>query len=862
MDLPAGTVTFLFTDIESSTRMLQAHPRGYGAAIARHHELLANAVEQAGGVVFETVGDAVYAAFSDPVAAVRAAVEGQRSLQAEPWPDAAELRVRMGLHTGPVEVRGAHYFGAPLYRCARIMGAAHGGQVVLSLATAELVGDTDADIQLRDLGEHRLRDLQRPEHLLQLVHPDLPQDFPRLRSLEGRPNNLPILRTETIGRDQEIAELRALLTRGGTQLVTLIGPGGIGKTRLALALAAELLDDFPHGVFSVSLGALIDPPLVMPTIARALDLAEVQGRDVRDVLADHLRDKQLLLILDNFEHLLTAATEVGTLLSAARGVKALVTSRSPLRLYGEREFSVDPLGLDATDGEPAAVRLFIERAREIRDDFAVSAEAIAAIAAICARLDGLPLAIELAATRSRSLAPAEMLARLEQRLPLLTGGARDLPERQRTLRATIAWSYDLLEPAERAIFRAFAVFAGGAGLEDAEAVLVTVAPETTVLDSLESLVAQSLLRRDAAGRFSMLGAVREFARERLAEAGDEPAAAAAHARRFAEVVRQANAMLRGPEQLGALARLDRDQDNIRTALEWSFGDDGDLAAGRTLASGMAWYWSLRARFSEAPGRLASAFERPGPDDAERAWGLIMLCFFLADAGQPERAIAAAEEALAVSRRIGYLVGESGSNAMLSVFADQERGVACGDEAIRLARQAGDPWTLGLALVARGERARTAGDDALALALNLESIEVSRRAGDRFNITLGLVNSSHLLLRRGDAEAAASALREAVEHHRALGNSWGMAYALIGLGGAAAYQGDGIAASTILGAADAWFAHIGLGVQAADRVDRDRYVAKARELAEPVAFREAWERGAAMELEDAVRYATERVGRTE
>jgi len=860
VDLPAGTVTFLFTDVESSTRMLQAHPRAYAVAIARHHELLAAAVGRAGGAVFETVGDAVYAAFSDPVAAVRAAVEGQRALQAEPWPEIGALRVRMGLHTGPVEVRGQHYFGAPLYRCARIMSAAHGGQVVLSLATSELVGDTDTDIRLRDLGSHRLKDLQRPEHLLQLMHPDLPCEFPPLRSLEGRPNNLPTLRTDTVGREHELTELRSLVNREGVQLVTLVGAGGIGKTRLALAAGAELLDDFSHGVFAVSLAALTDAGLVMPSIARALGIQETPGRDAHQSLTEHLRDRRLLLILDNFEHLLPAAAGLGTLLSASPGVKALVTSRSPLRLYGEREVPVNPLSLFATDGEPAAVQLFVERAREIRADFALTPDSAPTVAAICGRLDGLPLAIELAATRIRSLEPAEMLARLDQRLSLLTGGARDLPERQRTLRATIAWSYDLLDGDEQAAFRRFAVFAGGATLDDAEAIVGDLHGDTAVLDRLDSLVAQSLMRRDPTGRFSMLGAVREFARERLVEAGEEPGALAEHGRHFADVTHDADALLRGPQQLAALARLDREHDNIRAALVWSTGSQGDPVLGRRLAASMAWYWSLRSRFSEGRVWLAAAFDRPGPDDAERAFALVNYAFFLGDTAEPDRALIVAEEARSVAHRIGDVARESAANAMLSMTGGSE-GARYAEEALALARRSNDLWVLGLALVTRGEIARTAGDEDLSLALNLESVEVSRRVGDRFNATLGLVNASHLLLNRGDALGAADLLREAIVHHHALGNSWGLAYDLLGIAGVAMRQNDATGAATILGAANAWFDRNGITVQDADRAARDRYTSWAREGMKAEAFTDAWGQGTAMELEDAVRYATERVGRT-
>jgi len=447
-----------------------------------------------------------------------------------------------------------------------------------------------------------------------------------------------------------------------------------------------------------------------------------------------------------------------------------------------------------------------------------------------------------------------MLARLEQRLGLLTGGARDLPERQRTLRAAIAWSYDLLAPDEQALFRNFSVFAGGAALEDAEAVLGDTTGVSSVLDGLESLVAQSLLRRGPTGRFTILGAIREFARERLLAEGRAAGAFAAHAARYAAVARDIGPRLRRREQLDALARLDPEQDNIRAALEWSLGPDGDPPIGRTLAAEMAWYWSLRSRFSEAPRWLLAAFDHPGPDDPERAWALTLLAFFLGDAGEPARAAAAAEEARAIAIRIGDHAREAGANAMLAMGAGPERGVDFADRAVAGARRANDLWVLGLALVARGEVARMAGDDGLALSLNLESLEVSRRAGDRFNITLGLVNSSHLFLRRGDAPAAARALREAVVHHRDLGSAWGLAYALIGLGGVAAFQADGAGAASILGAAEAAFTRLGIIVQAPDRADMDRYVSRAREL--------IWERGAAMELEDAIRYATERVGRTE
>ena len=364
----------------------------------------------------------------------------------------------------------------------------------------------------------------------------------------------------------------------------------------------------------------------------------------------------------------------------------------------------------------------------------------------------------------------------------------------------------------------------------------------------------------------MLGAVREFARERLVDAGEEPDAVAAHARHFAGVALRADPLTRGPQQLEALERLDREQDNIRAALVWSLGDPasgvdaGDVDVGRGLAGAMAWYWAVRTRYREAKIWLSAAFDRPGPEDSKRAFALVNYAFFLSDTAEPQRALIVAEEARMVARRIGDVARESAANAMLSMTGGEE-GARHAEEALALARKANDLWVLGLALVVRGDTARIAGDEDLALALNLESVEVSRRSGDRFNITLGLVNASHLLLNRADAAGAEAFLREAIVHHRALGNSWGLAYDLLGIAGVAMHQNDATGAATILGAANAWFDRNAIIVQDADRAARDRYTAWARELMGADAFTDAWGQGTAMELEDAVRYATERVGRT-
>jgi class 3 adenylate cyclase len=406
--LPSGTVTFLFTDVEGSTRMLERHPDTYRTAIARHHAILRRAVEEQGGRVFETVGDAVYAVFEAASDAVSAALRGQIRLHETEWGELGTLKVRMGLHTGEVELQGNHYFGVPLYRCARLISTAHGGQVVVSAATAALVGDAlAAGVELLDLGEHRLKDLQRPERIFQLRAPGLEAHFPPLRTLDGRSHNLPLQATAFIGREREVGLALDLLTQPATRLLTLTGPGGVGKTRLSLQMAMACLEHCADGAFFVELGPLPCAELVLPTLAKTLGLQESARRPVSETLQEYLRDKQLLLVLDNFEHVLAAASHLAALLSACPQLKLLVSSREVLHLSGERQFAVPPLGLpDPSNSQSVedlahfdAVRLFVERARMVKPDFTLAAADAHVVAEICRRVDGLPLAIELAAAR-------------------------------------------------------------------------------------------------------------------------------------------------------------------------------------------------------------------------------------------------------------------------------------------------------------------------------------------------------------------------------------------------------------------------------------------------------------------------------
>ncbi len=505
-DLPTGTVTFLFTDIEGSTTRWEHQRAAMQAALARHDDILRAAIEAHEGHVFKTVGDAFYAVFTSAPDALEAALAAQSPLQAEAWSeDVDTLRVRMALHTGTVQQRDGDYFGPPLNRVARLLSAGHGGQVLLSHVTRELVRDyLPPGAELRDLGEHRLKDLIRPEHVFQLVAPDLPADFQPLRTLDNRPNNLPLQLTPFIGRERELEVVRERLAQPDMRLLTLSGPGGTGKTRLGLQVAADLLDTFPDGVWFVNLAPISDPALVMPTIAATLGIAEVAGQSLLDTLKWYLRDKQMLLVLDNFEQVLPAAPVVNDLLAAAPGLKVLVTSRALLGIYGEHDVAVPPLALPDLRRLPPlerlsqyeAVRLFIERAQAAKSDFAITGENAPAVAEICVRLDGLPLAIELAAARIRLLPPQALLQRLSSRLKLLTGGRRDLPARHQTLRGAIEWSYSLLDPVEQTLFARLAVFVGGRTLEAVEAVCNADGDlEVDVLDGLASLVDKSLVRQ-------------------------------------------------------------------------------------------------------------------------------------------------------------------------------------------------------------------------------------------------------------------------------------------------------------------------------------------------------------------------------
>jgi predicted ATPase/class 3 adenylate cyclase len=580
---PTGTVTFLFTDIEGSTKMWERSPQAMQAALARHDELLRRSIEERGGYVFKTVGDAFCCAFSTAPDALEAALEAQRLLLKERWGESGPLRVRMALHMGAPEVRDGDYFGPPVNRVARLLSAAHGGQVLLSLPTHEMVRDQlPAGMNLADLGEHRLKDLFRPERVFQLLAPELPSEFAPLRTLDAYRNNLPLQPTPLVGREKEVSEVCALLRRDETRLLTLTGAGGIGKTRLALQAAADLVENFPDGTFFAPLATLSEAELFFSAVAETLGVKETGELPLDERLKDYLSERRLLLMLDNFEQVLEAAPAVTELLVRAPGLKVLATSRTSLRLYGEHVFPVPPLSMPDLKRPPPlerltqyeAVGLFVERARALQPNFEVTNESAPAVAEICVRLDGLPLAIELAAARITMLPPKAMLQRLTSRLKLLTGGARDLPERQRTLRGTIEWSHALLDEGEQLLFARLAVFSGGRTLEAMEAICDAEGDlPVEVFEGVSSLLDKSLLRQEEGPngepRFVMLETVHEFAREKLKQSAEAEEIRRTHAEYFLTLAEEANPQLRGPNQLQWLERLEAEHDNMRAALSWA-----------------------------------------------------------------------------------------------------------------------------------------------------------------------------------------------------------------------------------------------------------------------------------------------------
>jgi predicted ATPase len=804
-ELPRGTVTFLFTDIEGSTRLWERDAIAMQLAAARHDYLLAAAITARRGTLYKHVGDAVQAAFPSPAEALAAAVSAQRALAAASWPETGPLQVRMALHLGEAtpDERGDYHQVAALNRLARLLAAGHGGQILLTeMVRTQVHGSLPADVTLLDLGKHRLRDLLEPERVSQVIIAGLPEHFPPLKSLEQHPNNLPSQPSPLVGREAELAAVTELLTQQDVRLVTLTGLGGTGKTRLALQTAANVLEAFEDGAFFVDLAPLTDPSLVLPTIATTLGVREAADRSLRDSLAAYLAEKRLLMVLDNFEHVAEAAVDIAQLLATAQEWKVLATSRAPLRLKAEREFPVAPLPTPDLGRLPPldqlaavdAVMLFVQRAQAVVPDFALTNDNAGAVAAICARLDGLPLAIELAASRTKLLPPAALLARLASRLTVLSGGARDAPVRQRTLRVTMAWSHDLLSKEERVLFRRLAVFGGGSTLKMAEAV-TNVDESLDVLEALSALVDQSLLRRSgsqAEPRYQMLETIREFALERLAASGEAESIRRQHAMRFLALAEETAPRLTDPDASAALDDLEREHDNLRTALAWT--SDVEPAEALRLAGTLAPFWEIRGYYAEGRTWLERTLAAcPAAPDELRAEALDGIGRIARVQGDLAHAAAVLEEALEARRSLGDPPGLAVAlrSAGVAAFSqgDVARAALLNEEALALSRQIGDARGVAAALGNLAVIADEHGDLARAEALYTEVLERFRKLGDQRGIAATLDNLGSMTRLRGDLEQAERLHEEALALRRAMGDAFGVGHALHELATVAWARGD-------------------------------------------------------------------------
>ena len=712
-NLPIGTVTFLFTDIEGSTRLLQALGADYQDALERHAAIIRKALGDHDGVEVGTEGDAFFAVFESAQRAVMAAVSAQRALAEEHWPGGRRVRVRMGLHTGEGRLGGDSYVGLDVHRAARIGAAGHGGQILLSGASRALVQSAlPQGVTLRELGLHRLKDLDDPEDLVEVIIAGLDGVFPAIRTLET-PNNLPAEMTSFVGRQREVDSATELLA--STRLLTLTGPGGTGKTRLALRIAASMLPKYRDGVFFVDLAPLSDPTLVGPTVAHSLGLSEEPQRPIIELLKEHLASRNVLLLLDNFEHLLGGSAVVSDLLAAAPRLTVLVTSRSTLNLYGEQEFAVPPLALPepgahadlARLSQNEAVALFIDRARAAKPAFEITDESAQAVAEICVRLDGLPLAIELAASRIRILGPPEILTRLREHLSVLATGGTNVPIRQRTLRAAIDWSYQLLEPAEQKLFARVAAFGGGCTLEAAEAVCnLSGELGLETFEGIATLVDQSLLRQTAdevESRFGMLETIREYGRDRLEAAGSADQIGHRHLRYFRDLAQMGERQFLGADQARWLDRFEREHDNVRVALRRAV-DDHYADDGLQLAAALWRFWYQRGYLREGRAWLSELLGlQPAADPAATAKAheaLGGLAYWLSDAVTAQ---ASYEAAARLSRELGDREAEAGALYNLAFVPvmrrDLDAAVRLFNESLALAREVGRPD-----LIAKNEHA--------------------------------------------------------------------------------------------------------------------------------------------------------------
>ncbi len=914
--LPTGTVTFLFTDIEGSTRLAQEHPEQWEVLRQRHHAILRSAMDARQGYIFHIIGDAFCVAFATARQALSAALQAQAAIHAEDWGN-TPIKVRMGIHTGKAEIQDSGDYSGylTLSRVQRLMSAGHGQQTLISHETQQLLaGELPAGVSLRDLGEHQLKDLIRPEHIYQVNGADLPSDFPALKALDARLNNLPTQLTPFIGREHEIASVLGLIRNPDVRLVTLTGAGGTGKTRLSLQVASAVLDHFPDGIYFVPMAETADLDLAVSRIAQVLEVREGSGRYLIDTLKDFLGDKTLLLVLDNFEQLAGAASLTTDLLVAAPKLKLLISSRILLRVRGEHEFPVMPLDIPDPNNLPAleqlqqneSVQLFIQRARAANPKFALTKENASAVAAICQGLEGLPLAIELAAARIKVLPPQAMLARLSNRLSFLTGGAGDLPARQQTLRNTLDWSHGLLNDPEKILFARLGIFAGGFSLEAAEA----VCDQDGILDVLggvEILLNNSLLRQEedlnGAARFRMLGTVREYALERLEKQAELATITRAHALYYiSKITRDMGFRLFSSESVMWLDWCETEHDNIRAALAWAQKNPEADELKSVLILFLSWFWYRRGYLHE--GRVWSErfleTEWALPGTKGHAGALLSSAMLAMWQGEAKTAIVEAEECLAIFQReedeqflpvamlnagvinvnmgkdaaahpllkeAGSLFLDAGQNFFYAVSLVHLGNVALGlghplearawlEKALPIAQEVGDQWAVSFALNNLGEVARVLGDYDKARQYYEESESLLRVMGDPGDLARLVHNLGSVAQHEGNFEKARTLFTDSLAMFRKFGNKRGIAECLMGLSGIKVEEGQLQQAARLFSAAEAILAESGTAWWPADRADVERFRAAILSRLNDAVFQAEYDLGQKMPLSQAFAYAAE------
>jgi predicted ATPase/class 3 adenylate cyclase len=812
--LQSSTITFLFTDIEGSTRLWQLYPHSMPAALARHHAILRQSIEANQGYVFQVVGDAFCAAFPDAIAGLSAALDAQKALLAEPWTDIQPIRVRIGMHTGSVEIleggglSGEYASGLTLSRVARLMSAGHGGQILLSLATQELVRDLlPSGVALRDMGLHRLKDLIRPEHIYQVVAPDLPQDFAPLKTLDSHPHNLPIQLTGFVGREREMEELKQLLA--ATRLLTLTGSGGAGKTRLALQVAADQSDAFTDGVWFVDLAPVSEPALAAQSIAAVLGVREEPQRPLLETLTHYLQDRELLLILDNCEHLVEACARIADrLLRAAPKIKMIATSREGLQISGETTYRVPSLRVPDLQHLPSlealtqyeAVRLFVDRAVAVLPSFQVDNKNAPAVAQICHQLDGIPLAIELAAARVRVLSVEQIARQLQDSFRLLSGGSRVALPRQQTLRALIDWSFDLLAEAERILWLRLAVFNGGWTVAAAEAVCGDEKLDPLeIFDLLTRLADKSLVNVDASTeltRYGMLETIRQYCLEKLRAAEDEKNTRQRHLAYFLELAERADLKLITSAQQEGLAELDAELDNLRAALEWSLKENP--VEGLRLANRLGHFLKIRGNLTEGKNIFTQALQAaPQAPQEAIAKGLRTQGLFLHTLGENMPAREVLQKSLDLSQAIGDGDGASNSATMLGLVAlftgEHAEAEQLFLESLDFEQKQNDRRGVSSILSNLAVNAAARGDFAFAQGYIQESVVIIRELGDKIGLSYALNNLGYLAEVQGDFPAALRAYQECLALSRELNDKVVMGYVLNGMGHVKILQGEWAAA---------------------------------------------------------------------